>query len=176
MKFKVGDKIHLIDGTSPDYEDDCITIREIGTVNYIGEFKEGYVPIKEQDKWELVKEQKPISFNQPYNPDDYEVVMEGDATCVRRKEQKPVESISQLTVQGKGVYKICPHCKSRMIRDDSKVYTSMPPQYGYNRPKCGAMEFDTVMYDNPEIEEQIIDSAPLYTIEQVDEKIREAQE
>lgn len=59
LKFKVGDKIHLIDGTSPNYEDDCITIREIGTVNYIGEFKEGYVPIKEQNKWELVKEQKP---------------------------------------------------------------------------------------------------------------------
>ena len=52
----------------------------------------------------------------------------------------------------------------------------MPPQYGYNCPKCGTMEFDTVMYDNPEMEEQIIDSKPLYTIEQVDEKIREAQQ
>ena len=71
-----------------------------------------------------------------------------------KKEQKPVESISQLTVQGKGVYKICPRCKSRMIRDDSKVYTSMPPQYGYECPKCGEMEFDTVKYDNPEMEEQ----------------------
>lgn len=80
------------------------------------------------------------------------------------------------TAKWKGVYKICPHCKSRMIRDDSKVYTSMPPQYGYNCPKCGTMEFDTIMYDNPEMEEQIIDSAPLYTIEQVDEKVREAQE
>lgn len=65
----------------------------------------------------------------------------------------------RLTVNGKKTYimktyKICPHCKSRMIRDDSKVYTSMPPQYGYNCPKCGAMEFDTVMYDNPEMEEQ----------------------
>ncbi|MBO4924452.1 MAG: hypothetical protein J5382_10080 [Bacteroidales bacterium] len=88
-----------------------------------------------------------------------------------QKEQK-----LNLTAKGKGVYKICPHCKSRMIRDDSKVYTSMPPQYGYNCPKCGTMEFDTVMYDNPEMEEQIIDSKPLYTIEQVDEKIREAQQ
>lgn len=61
---------------------------------------------------------------------------------------------SHLTVKGKGVYKICPRCKSRMIRDDSKVYTSMPPRYGYNCPKCGTMEFDTVMYDNPEMEEQ----------------------
>ena len=69
-------------------------------------------------------------------------------------EQKPAESISQLSVKGKGVYKICPYCKERMIRDDSKVYTSIPPQYGYNCPKCGAVEFDTVIYDNPEIEEQ----------------------
>ena len=72
----------------------------------------------------------------------------------KQKEQMPAESISQLTVQGKGVYKICPRCKERMVRDDSKVYTSMPPQYGYVCPKCGEMEFDTVMYDNPEIEEQ----------------------
>lgn len=69
-------------------------------------------------------------------------------------EQKPAESISRLTIQGNGVYKICPHCKERMIRDDSKVYTSMPPQYGYTCPKCGAMEFDTVMYDSPEMKEQ----------------------
>ncbi len=72
----------------------------------------------------------------------------------RQKERKPAESISQLTVQGKGVYKICPRCKERMVRDDSKVYTSMPPQYGYECPKCGEMEFDTVMYDSPEMEEQ----------------------
>lgn len=91
-------------------------------------------------------------------------------------DEKQKELKSHLTVKGKGVYKICPHCKSRMIRDDSKVYTSMPPQYGYNCPKCGTMEFDTIWYDNPEMDEQIIDSAPLYTIEQVDEKIREAQE
>lgn len=67
----------------------------------------------------------------------------------KQKEQK-----SRLTVKGNGVYKICPRCKSRMIRDISKVYTSMPPQYGYNCPNCGTMEFDTVMYDNPEMEEQ----------------------
>ena len=72
----------------------------------------------------------------------------------RHIEQNPAESISQLTVQGKGVYKICPRCKERMIRDDSMVYTSMPPQYRYECPKCGEMEFDTVMYDNPENEEQ----------------------
>lgn len=77
-----------------------------------------------------------------------------DGLAASKKEQKPAESISQLTVQDKGVYKICPRCKSRMIRDDSKVYISMPPQYGYECPKCGKMEFDTVMYDNPEMEEQ----------------------
>ena len=71
-----------------------------------------------------------------------------------QKEQKPAESISHLTVKGKGVYKICPRCKERMVRDDSKVYTSMPPQYGYECPKCGEIEFDTTMYDNPEMEEK----------------------
>ena len=68
--------------------------------------------------------------------------------------EKQKERKSRLTVKGNGVYKICPHCKSRMIRDESKVYTSIPPQYGYNCPTCGTMEFDTVMYDNPETEEQ----------------------
>lgn len=72
----------------------------------------------------------------------------------KQKDQKPAESISQLTVQGKGVYKICPRCKERMVRDDSMVYTSMPPQYRYECPKCGESECDTVMYDNPETEEQ----------------------
>lgn len=69
------------------------------------------------------------------------------------------EQKEHLTVNGKKTYimktyKICPHCKSRMIRDDSKVYTSVPPKYGYNCPNCGAVEFDTAMYDNPKMEEQ----------------------
>lgn len=37
----------------------------------------------------LQKEQKPISFNVPHNPDDYEVVMQGNATGLKLKEQKP---------------------------------------------------------------------------------------
>lgn len=78
----------------------------------------------------------------------------GKRDSEKQKEQKPVESISQLTVQGKGVYKICPRCKERMVRDDSMVYTSMPPQYRYECPKCGESECDTVMYDNPKMEEQ----------------------
>lgn len=88
-----------------------------------------------------------------YYKDRYDGIL---AWLEKQKEQKPAESISQLTVQGKSVYKICPRCKERMVRDDSKVYTSMPPQYGYECPKCGEMEFDTVMYDNPEMEEQKI--------------------
>lgn len=84
----------------------------------------------------------------------YKKGFEDGVASVKQKEQKPAESISQLTVQGEGVYKICPRCKEHMVRDDSKVYTSIPPQYGYKCPKCGAMEFDTVMYDSPEMEEQ----------------------
>lgn len=88
-------------------------------------------------------------------PDDTPKPLEvTNAMNEKQVEKKLAESISQLTIQGKGFYKICPYCKERMVRDDSKVYTSMPPQYEYNCPKCGTMEFDTVMYDNPEMEEQ----------------------
>ena len=40
---------------------------------------------------EKQKEQKPTSFNEPYNPDDYEVVMEGNATSLKKKEKKPAD-------------------------------------------------------------------------------------
>lgn len=87
LKFKVGDKIHLIDGTSPNYEDDCITIREIDTVNYIGEFKEGYVPIKEQNKWELVSKLQDLKPQPHWKPSEHELkvlklVAEKDGTCL----------------------------------------------------------------------------------------------
>lgn len=59
------------------------------------------------------------------------------------------ETGTRLTAQGPGVYKICPRCGERMERDDSKVYTSDPPQYGYTCPKCGEVEFDTIRYDSP---------------------------
>lgn len=42
----------------------------------------------------MEKEQKPTSFNEPYNPDEYEVVMEGNATSLKRKEQKSAEYLS----------------------------------------------------------------------------------
>ena len=41
---------------------------------------------------ERQKEKKPTSFNEPYNPDEYEVVMEGNATSLKRKEQNPAWS------------------------------------------------------------------------------------
>ncbi len=53
------------------------------------------------DKWiaylEKQKEQKPTSFNEPYNSDEYEVVTEGNATSLKRKEQKQeIISISEM--------------------------------------------------------------------------------
>lgn len=80
-------------------------------------------------------------------------------------EQKPVD----LQVKGDGVYKICPRCKERMVRDDSMVYTSMPPQYRYECPKCGESECDTVMYDNPEMDEQKPDNNISITPERLKE-------
>lgn len=44
---------------------------------------------KYDEHLERQKEQKPISFNEPYNPDDYEVVIKGNATGLKKKEQKP---------------------------------------------------------------------------------------
>ena len=51
------------------------------------------------EKCDYQKEQKPISFNESYNPDDYEVVMEGNATGLKRKEQKPVEGDNEIEIQ-----------------------------------------------------------------------------
>jgi predicted RNA-binding Zn-ribbon protein involved in translation (DUF1610 family) len=35
------------------------------------------------------------------------------------------------------VIKLCPKCKSEMVRNDSFCYTSNPPQYEYVCKKCG---------------------------------------
>ena len=43
------------------------------------------IPSEEQ------KGQKPVSFYEPYNPDDYEVVMGENTTSLKQKEQKPAE-------------------------------------------------------------------------------------
>ena len=39
------------------------------------------------------EEQIPTSFNEPYNPDNYEVVIEGNATSLKRKEQKSTNEL-----------------------------------------------------------------------------------
>lgn len=44
------------------------------------------------DYFKRKEEKKPDTFNEPYNPDDYEVVMEGNTTSLRRKEQKPIDN------------------------------------------------------------------------------------
>ena len=38
---------------------------------------------------------------------------------------------------------ICPKCGEKMILDEGKVYTSIPPKYGYKCPKCGNYEYST---------------------------------
>ena len=62
-KFKVGDKVHLINGTSPNYEDDCIVISDISNDTYYGNWEGGYFAIKDQDNYELV-EKKPVEWTQ----------------------------------------------------------------------------------------------------------------
>lgn len=47
--------------------------------------------LENPEKYGLQKEQKPALFNEPYNPDDYEVVTGGNTTSLKRKEQKPAE-------------------------------------------------------------------------------------
>ena len=50
------------------------------------------MPIKDILAWlEKQKEQMLTSFNEPYNPDDYEVIMGENTTSLKQKEQKPAE-------------------------------------------------------------------------------------
>lgn len=41
------------------------------------------------------------------------------------------------------IYKKCPKCGATMERESDVVYTSLPQQYHYVCPKCGASEVDT---------------------------------
>ena len=146
-KFKIGDKIISTKNSHLTYD-----ILEVGHVNELG---------NPEYKVEIVTDEKP---DEPRNIKFIECKkMDEWGELIEKKEQKSSVSATQLSVQGKGVYKICPHCKSRMIRDESRVYTSIPPQYGYECPKCGAMEFDIIMYDNPEMGAQ--NSAEVTNIE-----------
>ena len=66
---------------------------------------------------EKQKEYKPTSFNEPYNPDDYKVVMEGNATSLKRKEQKPIEDVvKDITKNKESAIKFL---KSAGIMDDN---------------------------------------------------------
>lgn len=49
------------------------------------------------------------------------------------------------------IYKRCPTCGAVMERDDTAVYTSIPPQYRYVCPECGWMEFDTNPPSSPQV-------------------------
>lgn len=42
---------------------------------------------------------------------------------------------------------ICKNCGTRMVRDTSKVLTSIPPQYEYKCAKCGCMAYGTIEAD-----------------------------
>ena len=51
---------------------------------------------------------------------------------------------------------ICKKCGTKMEMERDKVYTSLPPQYGFKCPKCGAFEYSTT----PEYDDVIGDEAP----------------
>lgn len=53
-----------------------------------GDFAELEYAIREYDGDDKQKEQGPISFNVPFNPDDYEVIMQGNATGLKQKEHQ----------------------------------------------------------------------------------------
>ena len=102
--FKVGDAVRLKDGDGRKHI--IKSFEEVEGIHgpnfYHVEFednsaRDGIYPGEEypngyytqMEKFE--EEQKPISFYEPYTPDDYEAVMEGNATSIRRKQQEPVE-------------------------------------------------------------------------------------
>ena len=68
--------------------------------------KKGYVILEREAYNELCdkaeqKELKPISFNQLYNPDEYDVIAEGNATSLKRKEQKSIEDVIKNITKNK---------------------------------------------------------------------------
>lgn len=44
--------------------------------------------------------------------------------------------------------KVCPRCGTVMKLQEDRVYTSLPPMYGYTCPKCGAVEYDRERIEN----------------------------
>lgn len=63
---------------------------------------------------------------------------------------------------------ICKKCGSKMEMQKDRVYTSLPPMYGFVCPKCGAMEYShTPEWDDAE------QSAINHAAVEVDLRIRE---
>ena len=93
----------LFDSSAREYVKEQKRCKDSGTdgdiMQYIEEGEKRGIKevISFPEKYGLQKKQKPTSFNEPYNPDEYEVVMEGNATSLKRKEQKQeIISISEM--------------------------------------------------------------------------------
>lgn len=56
-----------------------------------------------------------------------------------------------------------------MVRNTSKVLTSIPPQYEYKCEKCGCMSYGTIEADCDEVNQSAIDHAKM----QVELQVRE---
>lgn len=72
---------------------------------------------------QLKADRKLETFHSPYSPDEYEVVMEGNATSLRRKEQKPAEA----------------------TKDQRQIYFMIE-----DSRRCGVIEGRKQVIDNPE--------------------------
>lgn len=105
----------------------------------------------------LMKEQKPVTLNEPYNPNEYEVVIEGNATGLKRKEQKPIEDIvKDITENKESAIKFL---KSTGIMDDNgelaEIYRSeqKPADYDHEMWKNCEANFEggkKEVIDHPE--------------------------
>ena len=71
--------------------------------------------------FEKQREQESFSFNEPYNPDDYEVVMEGNATGLKKKERNPAEW-DELQSEFKSI--------NEAFEDGKKEVVAHPEKYG----------------------------------------------
>ena len=70
-------------------EDERIRKALISLVDENAYTYKSFAGVELTDMLAYLEKQKPISFNESFNSDDYETVMEGDATGLKRKEQKP---------------------------------------------------------------------------------------
>ena len=58
-------------------------------------------------------------------------------------------------------HKICAKCGARMKLQEDRIYTSNPPMYGYDCPKCGYVDYDLkrIEYvEEPEVVNDLTDS------------------